>query len=179
MNELFGPLFIKTSWDKITRYKEVEPHEKGGIGRKEMPNPGHEFCWIGWCISPIATIAVSLTGMVHNHQDGQAYLQIIEIVKSLHTSPMILQLDDHFFPYFSTMNCQAASLSSRLTSISGCIQVSSTVAVSGRAKNLQEMMQRAQALGANAIVGIDIDYETIGANGSMLMVATSGTAVVI
>jgi uncharacterized protein YbjQ (UPF0145 family) len=32
---------------------------------------------------------------------------------------------------------------------------------------------------ANAIVGIDIDYETVGANGSMLMVATSGTAVVI
>ena len=49
------------------------------------------------------------------------------------------------------------------------------------AKNtsMDEMMQRAQALGANAIVGIDIDYETIGANGSMLMVATSGTAVVI
>ena len=44
---------------------------------------------------------------------------------------------------------------------------------------MQEMMQRAQALGANAVVGIDIDYETIGANGSMLMVATSGTAVVI
>ena len=41
------------------------------------------------------------------------------------------------------------------------------------------MMQRAQAMGANAIVGIDIDYETVGANGSMLMVATSGTAVVI
>ena len=34
-------------------------------------------------------------------------------------------------------------------------------------------------LAANAIVGIDIDYETVGANGSMLMVATSGTAVVI
>ena len=45
--------------------------------------------------------------------------------------------------------------------------------------SMQEMMQRAQALGANAIVGIDIDYETIGANGSMLMVTTSGTAVVI
>ena len=44
--------------------------------------------------------------------------------------------------------------------------------------SIQEMMQRAQELGAN-IVGIDIDYETIGANGSMLMVATSGTAVVI
>lgn len=45
--------------------------------------------------------------------------------------------------------------------------------------SLQEMMQRAQALGANAVVAIDIDYETIGANGSMMMVATSGTAVVI
>ena len=45
--------------------------------------------------------------------------------------------------------------------------------------SMQEMMQRAQALGANAIVGIDIDYETIGANGSMLMVATSGTAVTL
>ena len=45
--------------------------------------------------------------------------------------------------------------------------------------SMKEMMQRAQAMGANAIVGIDIDYETIGANGSMLMVATSGTAVVI
>ncbi|MBQ3635233.1 MAG: heavy metal-binding domain-containing protein [Bacteroidales bacterium] len=45
--------------------------------------------------------------------------------------------------------------------------------------SLKEMSDRAQALGANAIVGIDIDYETVGANGSMLMVATSGTAVVI
>ena len=45
--------------------------------------------------------------------------------------------------------------------------------------SLNEMMQRAMAMGANGIVSIDIDYETIGANGSMLMVATSGTAVVI
>jgi uncharacterized protein YbjQ (UPF0145 family) len=45
--------------------------------------------------------------------------------------------------------------------------------------SMKEMMDRAQAMGANAIVGIDIDYETIGANSSMLMVATSGTAVVI
>ncbi|MBR2102227.1 MAG: heavy metal-binding domain-containing protein [Prevotella sp.] len=45
--------------------------------------------------------------------------------------------------------------------------------------SMQEMADRAQAMGANAVVGIDIDYETIGANGSMLMVATSGTAVVI
>ena len=45
--------------------------------------------------------------------------------------------------------------------------------------SMREMMQRAQAMGANAIVGIDIDYETIGETNSMLMVATSGTAVVI
>ena len=45
--------------------------------------------------------------------------------------------------------------------------------------SMEEMKQRAEELGANAIVGIDIDYETIGANNSMLMVATSGTAVVI
>ncbi len=45
--------------------------------------------------------------------------------------------------------------------------------------SMMEMIQRAQAMGANAIVGIDIDYETIGEAGSMLMVATSGTAVVI
>lgn len=44
---------------------------------------------------------------------------------------------------------------------------------------MNEMMQRASALGANAIVGIDLDYETIGSTSSMLMVATSGTAVVI
>ena len=45
--------------------------------------------------------------------------------------------------------------------------------------SMQEMAERAQALGANAIIGIDIDYETIGKDNSMLMVATSGTAVVI
>ena len=53
------------------------------------------------------------------------------------------------------------------------------VLIEAKDTSMQEMMQRAQALGANAVVGIDIDYETIGANGSMLMVATSGTAVVI
>ena len=41
---------------------------------------------------------------------------------------------------------------------------------------LREMINGAQALGANAVIGIDLDYETIG---SMLMVNASGTAVVI
>lgn len=44
---------------------------------------------------------------------------------------------------------------------------------------LQEMAERAQSMGANAVVGIDLDYETIGASNSMLMVTASGTAVVI
>jgi uncharacterized protein YbjQ (UPF0145 family) len=44
---------------------------------------------------------------------------------------------------------------------------------------MNELIQKGQQLGANAIVGIDLDYETVGANGSMLMVSASGTAVVI
>ncbi|MGI6243494.1 MAG: heavy metal-binding domain-containing protein [Prevotella sp.] len=50
-----------------------------------------------------------------------------------------------------------------------------------KAKNtsLDEMMEHARALGANAVVGIDLDYETIGQANSMLMVTASGTAVLI
>ena len=44
---------------------------------------------------------------------------------------------------------------------------------------LAELQQRVAQKGANAIVGIDLDYETVGANGGMLMVTVSGTAVVI
>ena len=40
------------------------------------------------------------------------------------------------------------------------------------------MEQRARAAGANAVVGVDIDYEVLGANNGMLMVTASGTAVV-
>lgn len=40
-----------------------------------------------------------------------------------------------------------------------------------------EMEARAQALGADGIVGIDIDYEVVGQNGGMMMVSVSGTAV--
>jgi uncharacterized protein YbjQ (UPF0145 family) len=43
---------------------------------------------------------------------------------------------------------------------------------------LEEMTDEGKALGANAIVGVDLDYETIGQGGSMLMVSASGTAVV-
>lgn len=44
---------------------------------------------------------------------------------------------------------------------------------------MREMKERALAMGANAIVGIDLDYEALGANSSMLMVTACGTAVVI
>lgn len=47
-----------------------------------------------------------------------------------------------------------------------------------REQALAEMEQRAYALGANAVVGVDIDYEVLGANNGMLMVTASGTAVV-
>jgi len=44
---------------------------------------------------------------------------------------------------------------------------------------LDEMAAAAQKLGANAVVGIDLDYETLGSGGSMLMVTASGTAVLV
>ncbi len=44
---------------------------------------------------------------------------------------------------------------------------------------MAEIKQSAAELGANAVVGVDIDYETVGPNGAMLMVTVSGTAVVV
>ncbi len=44
---------------------------------------------------------------------------------------------------------------------------------------LNELTAEAVALGANAVIGVDLDYETVGQNGSMLMVSASGTAVTI
>mgnify|MGYP000345515136 FL=1 len=51
------------------------------------------------------------------------------------------------------------------------------VLAEARDESMREMQERAFMLGANAIVGIDIDYETVGEGNSMLMVAVSGTAV--
>ena len=44
---------------------------------------------------------------------------------------------------------------------------------------MAEMQRRAQELGASGVIGIDVDYEVLGQNNGMLMVAVSGTAVVI
>jgi uncharacterized protein YbjQ (UPF0145 family) len=44
---------------------------------------------------------------------------------------------------------------------------------------LTEMQDQARQLGANAVVGVDLDYEVLGANNGMLMVSASGTAVLV
>ncbi|GAB3724138.1 heavy metal-binding domain-containing protein [Spirosoma lituiforme] len=43
---------------------------------------------------------------------------------------------------------------------------------------LKEMIEQATRLGATAIIGVDLDYQTIGGNGAMLMVSANGTAVI-
>lgn len=48
-----------------------------------------------------------------------------------------------------------------------------------REKALQELEERAREKGANAVVGIDVDYEVLGADNGMLMVTVSGTAVIV
>lgn len=49
--------------------------------------------------------------------------------------------------------------------------------INARTAALAEMERRAAALGANAVVGVDIDYEVLGSDNGMLMVTASGTAV--
>lgn len=53
------------------------------------------------------------------------------------------------------------------------------VLTEARETAISEMTAKAAQLGANAVVAVDFDYETIGSSGSMLMVSVSGTAVVI
>ncbi len=51
--------------------------------------------------------------------------------------------------------------------------------IQARQNAIAEMEQRAAALGANAVIGVDIDYEVLGTDNGMLMVTASGTAVVV
>jgi uncharacterized protein YbjQ (UPF0145 family) len=44
---------------------------------------------------------------------------------------------------------------------------------------VQEMVEQAQSLGGNAVIAVDLDYETVGQGGSMLMVTACGTAVIV
>lgn len=51
--------------------------------------------------------------------------------------------------------------------------------IQAREDALRELENRAISMGANAVIGVDIDYEVLGQGGNMLMVTASGTAVVI
>jgi uncharacterized protein YbjQ (UPF0145 family) len=48
-----------------------------------------------------------------------------------------------------------------------------------RSNAMAELIQKAQNIGANAVIGIDLDFETVGSGGSMLMVIATGTAVIV
>lgn len=63
--------------------------------------------------------------------------------------------------------------------IGGRSQSYERVLKEAKASALQELQAQAESLNANAVIGIDFDYETVGSNGSMLMVTASGTAVVV
>lgn len=51
--------------------------------------------------------------------------------------------------------------------------------IKAREEALAEMEKRARSMGANAVIGVDIDYEVLGQGSNMLMVTASGTAVVL
>jgi len=51
--------------------------------------------------------------------------------------------------------------------------------IQARENAIAEMTNRAQSMGANAVIGVDIDYEVLGQGNNMLMVTASGTAVVV
>lgn len=51
--------------------------------------------------------------------------------------------------------------------------------IQARENAIKEIEKRAETLGANAVVGVDIDYEVLGADNGMLMVTASGTAVIV
>jgi uncharacterized protein YbjQ (UPF0145 family) len=51
--------------------------------------------------------------------------------------------------------------------------------IEARENAIKEMQDRAEKMGANAVVGVNLDYEVLGAGNNMLMVTVSGTAVVV
>ena len=51
--------------------------------------------------------------------------------------------------------------------------------IRARQQAMAEMQRRAEALGADAVVGVDVDFEVLGADNGMLMVTVSGTAVLL
>jgi len=63
--------------------------------------------------------------------------------------------------------------------IGGRAKAYEEVFIRAKEEALSEMVERAERIGANAIVGIDLDYEVLGQSGSILLVSASGTAVFV
>ena len=57
-----------TARDEIAGDEEIQSHEEGGIGGEKMPNPRHCLSWIRRVISPLTSIAISLSCMVKYNQ---------------------------------------------------------------------------------------------------------------
>lgn len=70
----------------------------------------------------------------------------------------------------------AASITNFLGGRSGSYE---NALIQARTDAINEMCSRAQSMGANAVVGVDVDYEVLGSNNGMLMVTASGTAVLV
>ena len=68
--------------DEVARNQEVKPHEEAGVGREEMPDPGHELGGIAGRIGPSASGAIGLPRVVKDYQHGKKDLEIIQIVLS-------------------------------------------------------------------------------------------------
>ena len=69
------------------------------------------------------------------------------------------------------------SWASLQTLVGGNISVFTKLCEQTRGEAFDMMVSHAGHLGANAVIGVDLDYETVGTNGSMLMVTAAGTAV--
>ncbi|NLB19956.1 MAG: heavy metal-binding domain-containing protein [Clostridium sp.] len=63
--------------------------------------------------------------------------------------------------------------------LGGCSKTYESELIDARINALRELEERGYGLGANAVVAVKLDYETLGQNNGMLMVTASGTAVVV
>lgn len=73
--------------------------------------------------------------------------------------------------------CSAICSPISATSSAAARAPTSEILADARNQAIEELQAEAASRGANAVVSIDLDYEVIGPNGSMLMVSASGTAV--
>ena len=126
----------------------------------------------------VITCIVAAVGIFSNHQSKQAaddmYNRNLMTTQYLNEATVQLRTMESDVDYLLLQDFTPENQKLLIDDL-----IAKAKTIQGDADKIKEMAKRAQELGANAIVGVDIDYETVGANSSMLMVATSGTAVVI